>query len=117
MHRFEILANSMLIGHTEFERGDAPMGVAFGAFLPIATYASVRQVIVQGEGKALEGIDLVARVAATGQVIECQAGVHITDHSAELGPEGLEVTALGVGYPQYAELFPQHVDAYENQFK
>ena len=117
MQRFEVLANSVLIGHTEFERGDPPMGVAFGAFLPIAAYARVQEAIVQREGKAREGIDLVARVAATGEVIECQAGVHITDHSAELGPEGLEVTVLGVGYPLYAELFPQHVDAYENQFK
>ena len=117
MHLFEVLANSVLVGYTEFECGDPPMGVAFGAFLPIAAYASVKEAIVQGEGRELEGMCLAARVTATGQEVECQAGVHIADHSAEFGPEGLEVTALGIGYPLYSELFPQHVDAYENQFK
>ena len=41
----------------------------------------------------------------------------MADHSAKLGPDGIEVTVLGIGYPLYAELFPQHVNAYEKQFK
>jgi hypothetical protein len=117
MHRFEVLANSELIGNTEFEWGDPPMGVAFGMFLPQAAYERVQAAIVEAEGRNLKNVRLAARVAATGQEIECQAGIHIADHSAELGPDGIEVTALGIGYPLYAELFPQHVETYEKQFK
>lgn len=116
MHRFEILANSVLIGHTAFESGDPPMGVAFGRLIPVAAYQTVQPTIIQGEAREVEGIDFAVRIASSGQVIEC-LGVAITDCSAEFGAEGLEVAALGIGHPLYAELFPQHVEAYENQFK
>ena len=66
MHRFEVLANSELIGHTELERGDPPMGVAFGIFLAQAAYGLMREVIILGEGRNLESIRLTVRVAATG---------------------------------------------------
>ncbi|WP_139015209.1 hypothetical protein [Xanthomonas cannabis] len=116
MHRFEILANSVLIGHTAFESGDPPMGVAFGRFFPIAAYETVQPAIIQREGREVEGMDFAVRIASDGRVIECLA-VAITDCSAEFGAEGLEVAVLGIGYPLYAELFPQHVAAYEHQFK
>jgi hypothetical protein len=53
---------------------------------------------------------------STGTVLEASGGVHIADHSAELGPEGIEASVLGIPYPAYATLFPEHVDAYERQF-
>ncbi|WP_349656637.1 hypothetical protein [Xanthomonas sp. 10-10] len=115
MHRFDILANSVLIGHTAFESGDPPMGAAFGRFIPIATYSAVQPAITQYAGREVAGINLAVRVASTKQLIQCLA-VSITDCSSEFGAEDLEVAALGIGYPLYAELFPHHVDAYENQF-
>jgi hypothetical protein len=117
MYRFEILANSVLVGHTKFEGGDPPMGVVFGVFHPTDAYDTVRESILRDEGRDLKEVQLLVRVATTGQEIESQGGVHITDHSAELGPDGREITALGIGYPLYAELFPEHVDAYDKQFK
>lgn len=50
-------------------------------------------------------------------MLQAQGGVHIADCSAELGDEGLEVSVLGVPYPNYEELFPHHVAAYEQQFE
>jgi len=117
MHRFEVLANAVLIGHTAFEGGDPPMGVVFGLFHPTSAYDSVRDRIVRDEGRDLKEVRLVVRVVATGQEVDSQAGIHITDHYAELGPDGREITALGIGYPLYAELFPEHVDAYDRKFK
>lgn len=116
MHQFEILANSVVIGYTAFELGDPPMGVAFGKFIPIATYKAVQPTIIQYTGREVVGIALAVRIASTQQLIQC-LGVAITDYSAQFGAEGLEVAALGIGYPPYADLFPHHVDAYENQFK
>ena len=38
-------------------------------------------------------------------------------HRVDFGDEiEIYVAALGIGYPLYEELFPEHVAAYENQF-
>jgi len=51
--------------------------------------------------------------APDGSVIP-SVGSYVRDLSAELGDEGLEVEALGIPYPLYESLFPEHVRAYEN---
>ena len=116
MPRFEVLADSTLVGYSELETGDPPMGVAGGRFVPLPAYESIRSTVVA----ALEGdqshLQLSVRVTG-GPALPTQGGVQIIDLSAELGAEALQVHALGIGYPLYQELFPSHVTAYENQFR
>jgi hypothetical protein len=49
---------------------------------------------------------------ADGNPIPAQGGVRINDYSAELGPEGIELEVLGIGYPLYEELFPGRLAEY-----
>jgi len=46
MARFEVLANGVLIGHSELESGDPPMGVAEGRFLPSPANTAIQPSVV-----------------------------------------------------------------------
>lgn len=116
MHRFEIYSVSSLIGWSELELGDAPMGVAFGRFLPAPGYVAIQAAVVAAQGRPLPEELLLSIRDSNGAILESCGGVHIVDHSSELGPEGLEVSILGVPYPSYEVVFPEHVSAYEQQF-
>jgi hypothetical protein len=59
---------------------------------------------------------LSVRVAG-GALLEPSGGVGLRDFSAQLGEEGIEVEVLGIGYPQYEELFPEHIAAYNQILK
>lgn len=101
--RFEILDGETVIGTTCFEGGDSPMGVVFGSFEPNSAYR-------------LEHTDphgnLTARI--DGQLIPSAGGVGIVDLFDEVGER--EVTIFGIDHRLYAELFPEHVAAYEALF-
>jgi hypothetical protein len=56
-------------------------------------------------------------------LISC-GGVQILDYSAELGKNGLTIgpdwitiEVLGISYPLYEEIFPQHVADYKNRWE
>lgn len=115
MPRFEILAGSVLIGHSDLELGDPPMDVALGKFLPSPEYSTVQQSIVAARDGSQKHLSLRVRLT-NGQEVQAEGGVQILDCFAEMGPDGLEVHALGIGYPLYAEIFPNHVAAYDAQF-
>jgi hypothetical protein len=51
-----------------------------------------------------------------GAALDALGGVHIEDHSDEAGEDGREVAVLGLAYPSYEALFPEHVAAYQRQF-
>lgn len=115
MPRFEVYSDSSLVGWSELELGDAPMGVAFGRFLPAPAYAAIQSVVVAAAtGPLPEELRLSIR-EANGSVLQASGGVHIADCSPELGADGMEVSILGVSSPSYEEVFPEHVAAYERQ--
>ncbi len=111
MPRFDILAGGTLIGHSELDHGDPPMGVAAGRFMPTAAYAAVQaQVIATRNGSQL---DLTLRVLAPdGRELAGDGQVQILDFSPELGPDGMEVQVLGIESPTYAALFPTQAAAF-----
>lgn len=114
--RFEVYSNDVLIGWSELELGDPPMGVAFGKFLPSVDYGFVQPVIVAAAAGPLpESLNLSIR-ERNGEVLQASGGVHLVDCSVEAGPDGREVSVLGVSYPSYEQLFPEHVAAYERRF-
>ena len=111
MPRFEIFFGSTLIGWSDLESGDPPMGVALGRFFPSSAY-SINMTSQQDEHSQTS---LSLRIQG-GETLQSAGGVHITDFSADLGPDGIEVSILGITNPPYDLLFPQHVASYENQF-
>ena len=91
------------------------MGVAIGTFMPAPAYAAIKASALASREGSQEHLSLVVRTT-DGQALPAQGGVQIVDYSAELGPEGIQVHVLGIGYPLYAELFPKQVAAYKKQF-
>ncbi|MBC7878290.1 MAG: hypothetical protein H7Y59_14060 [Anaerolineales bacterium] len=113
MSQFSIYCKDKLVGHSKLESSDPPMGVAFGDFIPNNTYEDVKPEIVVSYGHQ-EHLELKV-FTESGKQIPCIA-VAIQDNTAEL-PEWLIVEVLGIPYPEYEEIFPQHVEAYKNKFK
>ena|SRR5215467_6859039 len=114
--RFEIRLGNEIVGFSELEAGDAPMGVAEGRFLPTPAYSSIQRQCVEHRDYWVSIPGLIVSMPG-GEPIEFQGGVVIIDYSAELGETGIQVQINGIPYPLYGELFPQHVQAYEDQFK
>ena len=85
------------------------MCVAFGRFFPAAAYASIRAGYASNHK---DQTNLTLSVAApSGEIIQC-AGVCILD-----GGGDIEVNVLGISFPSYAELFPQHMAQCEASLK
>ncbi len=103
--RFEVVVDDVVVGWTELESGDPPMGVAVGRMHPNDAYAGVKP------GSSF-------RVRAVGdEFLKPSGGVHVADHSAELGPDAIEISVLGLDAAAYRQHFAAHVRAYENKFK
>lgn len=114
MTQFHIYSGESLIGWSELELGDPPMGVAFGKFVALPAYETIQSKVVSLAGKDQGGLHLSARLPS-GVALEA-VGVYIADYSAEAGEDGLEVSVLGISNPPYDHLFPHHVAAYKRQF-
>jgi hypothetical protein len=120
MPRFEIYSNGTLIGHSDLEHGDPPMGVAAGRFMPLPAYEQIRGAVPMDLAESVlpsqDHLNLAVREAG-GKELVSSGGVQITDYSEAVGPEGFQVEILGIGYPLYEELFPQHVAAYRDRWR
>ena len=107
--RYEVLSGDAIIGWSELECGDPPMGVAFGRFHPSNLYVPSRH----------SGPNCGLRVRPEGgdEFIEPSEYVFIEDRSTEFGLEGIEVSILGLGAATYERFFLDHVKRYEAQFR
>jgi hypothetical protein len=112
--KFEVLANRVLVGYSDLEFGDPPMGVAHGVMRATEGYGEFRARVTAAAGGSVVGIELEVRSAGTEKYLSC-VGVGILDMSHEI-PEPPHVEVLGIPYPEYGHLFPHHVAAYEAQF-
>ena len=110
---FAVYSKGVLVGHSMLENGDPPMGVAFGEFLPNTAYSAIERECKTNHTDQ-SALKLSVRSDA-GFEIPC-AGVGILDCSTEFEPPCAEVTVLGIPYPLYGELFPNHVARYDQQF-
>ena len=89
------------------------MGVAIGRFFPLVAYRAIQaSVVAARDGSGSQSHLALAVRPVGGAVLPAEGGVQLVDFSSELGPEAIEVHVLGVGYPLYEELSPQHVAAY-----
>jgi len=116
MPRFQVFSATLFVGWSELELGDPPMGVAFGKFLPAPDYAAIRPAVVAALGGPLAHDFQLTIRDRDGSTLEAVGGVHLVDHSAELGSDGMEVSILGIPFLSYEVLFPHHVTTYAQQF-
>lgn len=119
---YSIYAGDILIGHSAFETGDPPMGVVSGVFQPLPNFSGLRARGVperDGAGQPVADFLIWKGLSAktpAGVELECQGGVCITGCCPDSSPWELEVSCLGIPYPLYGDLFPEHVNAYEGMF-
>lgn len=114
MPRFEVVSRGAVIGHSDLEAGDPPMGVASGLFVPTEAYASVRSDVLRSAGCHTPNLQLAVRLQG-GEALQCTGGVVIEDYSGDIGGgiQGAEVSVLGIPHATYGRLFPAHVAAYQ----
>jgi hypothetical protein len=100
MAPYRVFAGTILIGHSDLEFGDPPMGVAFGTFRPERACAAIRnQCIAAREGVARGDLDLSV-LRPDGEELVAEQGTGILD-SAGLGPNEIEVEVRGIPHPLY----------------
>ena len=114
--RFKIRFKNEIVGYSDLETGDAPMGVAAGRFIPTRSYSLIQSHCLKHRDHWQSIPELTVETDG-GTPIECSGGIQIIDFSQELGEVGIEVHLNGVTNPPYGELFPHHVKAYQNQFR
>jgi hypothetical protein len=114
MAAFEVYCGSVLVGHSNLEHGDPPMGVAFGRFIPNEAYQAIQSQCIKNQSDQSR-LNLTVKTPQ-GETIHCE-GVGILDYSPEVGEEGIEINVLGISCPPYEKLFPEHVALYDQQFK
>lgn len=111
MPTFSIHAHEVLVGHSSLELGDPPMGVASGIFRPAPGYSTIRDECISNH---VDQAHLALTVRTEDQTVLTCAGVGILDYDD--GPDSIEVNVLGISYPAYETLFPEHVAAYERRW-
>jgi hypothetical protein len=113
MAKYTIYSRGEVVGYSELERGDPPMGVAFGNFTPSNSYVMIqRECITNHVNQSALKLSVCTEA---GVVIQC-SGVSILDYSAEAEASLIEVNVLGIPSGLYEKLFPEHVTAYARQF-
>jgi len=115
MPRFEVFSSGVLIGHSELESGDPPMGIAEGRFLALPAYDALRISVLASQDGSQNDLSHAVR-KSNAPDLEPEGPIQITDYCADLGPDGLEIAVCGIPYPLYEELFPELVASYRNQF-
>jgi hypothetical protein len=119
---FSIFDGANLIGHSALDKGDPPMGVASGRFEPTDSFSAMRSRMKPARNGAREELSDARFVSglsaqtADGTAISCSS-VAVWEYGEAGAAFALEVECLGIGYPQYEELFPRHVQSYKDQFK
>jgi hypothetical protein len=107
--RFEVYSRSELIGWSELEHRDPPMGVAFGRFVPAPAYSKVQSKV----RASLEAKDRLGAQASLQLVVRTPAGAMLKEiatiaDASDKYPDNIELELLGV--PDYSTHFSE-VDA------
>ena len=109
---FDIISGGRVLGYSEPEQGDPPMGVAFGRFIPAEGFSVFVQTVPTDatDGDRVRIWNNLEARSANGVVLQC-AGVGVR-YDLD-GKFACEVEVLGIDSPLYQEMFPHHVEAYD----
>lgn len=121
---FLILARDVVIGTTEFEFGDPPMGVARGRLHPSDLYSEVRAKILDAQDESSSARSISQRALSktlraetrNGTRLEPCSHVFITDLGDDGDADVIEVTICGLDGDLYTRLFSAHREDYERRF-
>jgi len=111
---FSVKWKGNLIGTTKLEKGDPPMGVALGEFLPLCAIENTLGVPLNKNLDICgwEGFDVFT---PKNQVLECHS-VYLEQY--DCGNEGrvYQISCIGINAEIYSQYFQRHQDSYENSF-
>jgi hypothetical protein len=123
---YSIFLDNIMIGTTQFEKADAPMGVVFGliefvdskmGYDFIKDYCTKKQIDLVSDYPEDK---LISTRTIDGLKVVNNAGVEIKGLGNQIDgmdSEGFEISIEGIPYPFYGEEFPNHVIDYENMYK
>ena len=111
--KYQLFANNELIGESNLEVGDPPMGVASGEFHPNKNYFKYQSLF---ESQNTEVLNLCVK-SSSGQTLEPAGGIGVEDYSQEMGEQSIQINVLGLDSEVYVKLFPEHVAKYDALFK
>jgi hypothetical protein len=101
----EILANDTLIGVSNLDRLDPPMGVAIGDLAITKVYDKNQHAfLIDDDGSPDRGIGLKLRSIDHDTISYAELSIH--DVSSILGK--IQITVFGIPYPEYEIYFSQH---------
>ena len=111
---FVVKFGSRKIGITCLEKGDSPMGVAFGDMDPSCSVEGLLGKPLNDEAdlKGWEGLEVCS---ADGEILHCQSTYL---EQFDFGGEGFvyQITCFVNDRAQYEKYFQHHITAYENSF-
>ncbi|WPA92288.1 hypothetical protein QS795_000485 [Providencia zhijiangensis] len=108
--KYKIINKDQIIGTSELERSDPPMGFVFGELEPTPFYKPN----ISTMDCKLYCFETDDR-SETHEEILCEA-ITIDEHSDEFGEQCIEVTVLVESAEEFEKFFKHHLDAYERQF-
>lgn len=124
--RYNIFLDDKIIGTTELEKADAPMGVVFGnvtfdnivsGYDFLKTYCLTNNIEIitdYPDDKLIATTDIPNLKVINPNGIEIKGqGTNINGMDSDV----FEITIIGVSYQFFEEEFPHHVKAYNDQFK
>ena len=124
--RYDIFLDDKIIGTTELEKADAPMGVVFGnvtfdnivsGYDFLKTYCLTNNIEIITD---YPDVKLIATTDIPNLKVINPNGIEIKGQGTNINGmdrDVFEITILGVSYPFFEEEFPHHVKAYNDQFK
>ena len=102
--KYKVIIKDKVIGTTELERSDPPMGFVFGILEPSQSYTL-----------DISTTNCKIFISETDEEVTCEF-ITLEDHSEEWGEQCIEVTVLVESAEEYEKFFKHHLDAYEKQF-
>jgi hypothetical protein len=124
--RYDIFLDGKIIGTTELEKADAPMGVVFERinFANIVVdYDFIKQYCLENNiGLADDYLEdkLIFTRTIESLKVRNENGIEIKglgNQISGMNGDEFEITLEGVSYPFFEDEFPHHVKAYNDQFK
>lgn len=114
--KYKIINKDQIIGTSELERSDPPMGFVFGELEPTSFYKP--NISTVGCKLYCFETDNCCETDDRSEIHEeilCES-ITIDDHSDEFGEQCIEVTVLVESAEEFEKFFKHHLDAYEKQF-
>lgn len=124
-HKYTIFLDEKIIGETELEKADVPMGVVFGEIhfssIPLGYDFFKKYCLENNIELAYDYPEdkLISTQTIQNLIVRNAKGIEIVclgNQISGMDDDVFEITLEGVAYPFFEEEFPHHVKAYEEQF-